>query len=399
MTESTERASFLALGAAAFMVSADARVIEPLLRVIADQFHASVGDASIIVSAYTLPYGLFQLVYGPLGDRIGKLRVMAIALVFFSVGTEACAFVPSLPVFALLRFLTGVAAAAIIPLSLAYIGDKSSYETRQASLGRFLSALMLGQILSVTVGGIFGQYISWHSIFILFGILSLGVSGLLWVQAGRYPEVTHPERKFGRQTFLPYGELMRNPASRLIVLSVSIEGFLFAGGNTYVGSSLKDRFDLSYFSIGILLAGFGVGGLVYSVSVKRLVYRLGEGGLLVVGAGLMCGSFVLIALLRDWREMIPLMGTMGLGFYCMHSTLQTKATEMAPGMRGTAVSLFAFGLFVGQSVGVWALGRVKESTGTYVTPFFIAGIGLLVLGLYLRTAFARFSKPSAGSSV
>jgi MFS family permease len=77
----------------------------------------------VIVSAYTIPYGLFQLVYGPLSDRIGKLKVITGAMAAFAVGTAACAFVPNIAILALLRFLTGMVAAGIIPVSLAYIGD------------------------------------------------------------------------------------------------------------------------------------------------------------------------------------------------------------------------------------------------------------------------------------
>ena len=84
------------LGAAAFMVIADARVINPLLHIIANEFGTGVGSAGIIISAYTIPYGLFQLVYGPLGDRIGKLKVMTAAMVAFAVGTAACALAPSI---------------------------------------------------------------------------------------------------------------------------------------------------------------------------------------------------------------------------------------------------------------------------------------------------------------
>src|SRR5436305_4558607 len=105
------------------MVQADARVIDPLLHVIASGFHSTPPAAAIVISSYALPYGLFQLLYGPIGDRIGKLRVMAACLALFSVGTFACAFVPNIPVFALLRFLPGVVAAAVIPMSLGYIGD------------------------------------------------------------------------------------------------------------------------------------------------------------------------------------------------------------------------------------------------------------------------------------
>ena len=78
--------------------------------------------------------------------RLGKVRVMATAFTLCALGTFACAFVPNAPGagikgLILLRFLTGIAAAAMIPLSIAYIGDKFPPEKRQATLGQFMSAL------------------------------------------------------------------------------------------------------------------------------------------------------------------------------------------------------------------------------------------------------------------
>jgi MFS family permease len=137
-----DRASLLVLGMAAFMVQADARVIDPLLHVIARDFQTTPPAAAIVISSYALPYGLFQLLYGPVGDRVGKLRVMAACLTVFSFGTFACAFVPNIPVFATLRFLTGVAAAAVVPMSLGYIGDKFPYQDRQIALARIMSAVL-----------------------------------------------------------------------------------------------------------------------------------------------------------------------------------------------------------------------------------------------------------------
>src|SRR5262245_52635950 len=176
---STERASLLVLGMAAFMVQADARVIDPLLHVVATDFQTTPPNAAIVISAYALPYGLFQLFYGPLGDRIVQLRVMARILALFAFGAVACACVPHLRVFAVLRFLTGVAPAAVVPMSLGYMGDKFPYETRQIALGRVMSALMMGQIMGSVLGGIFGEYLGWRNIFILFGIAAFAVSLLL----------------------------------------------------------------------------------------------------------------------------------------------------------------------------------------------------------------------------
>src|SRR5438046_10318616 len=86
-----ERASLLVLGMAAFMVQADARVIDPLLHVIGRYFHTNAPTAAVVISSYALPYGLFQLLYGPVGDRGGKIRVMATVLGVLLCGTSACA--------------------------------------------------------------------------------------------------------------------------------------------------------------------------------------------------------------------------------------------------------------------------------------------------------------------
>src|SRR4029079_686983 len=195
MSSSPDRASLLVLGAAAFMVQADARVIDPLLHVVASDFHITPPAAAIVISAFALTYGRFQRLYGPVGDRVGKIRVMAACLALFSFGTFACAFVPSIPVFAILRFLTGVAAAAVVPLSLGHIGDKFPYQGRQIALARFMSALMIGQIAGSTPGGIFGEYVGWRYIFVVFGVVALGVSVLLAREGRRFAEPRTPGKR------------------------------------------------------------------------------------------------------------------------------------------------------------------------------------------------------------
>jgi MFS transporter, YNFM family, putative membrane transport protein len=426
------RASLVVLGMAAFMVQGDARVIDPLLHVIARDFHTTPPSAAIVISSYALPYGLFQLFYGPLGDRIGKLRVMAACLSLFAFGTFACAFVPNLPIFAVLRFLTGVMAAAVVPLSLGYMGDKFPYETRQIALGRFMSALMMGQIMGSTLGGIFGQYLGWRNIFILFGIVSLLVSVLLAREGQRFPEPRKTNRKIGPSILAvplggsvifvgllgvlstglsrgleglgaclmiyalvtQYGGMLTRPNALLVLGTVLLEGVFVFGGLAYLASSLTDRFGVNYASAGLMVAGFGVGGLVYSFSVKRLVNRIGELGILLLGGTLLGVAFVSIGLMPAWQWFIPLVILLGMGYYTMHGTLQTRATELAPEARGTAVSLFAFFFFMGQATGPQLLGSILKSSG-YGPAFVTAGAGLFTVAVISRQMFALSKRKAA----
>jgi predicted MFS family arabinose efflux permease len=380
-----DRASLLIMGLAAFMVQADARVIDPLLHVVAHDFHTTPPNVAIVISSYALPYGLFQLLYGPIGDRVGKLRVMAVCLSLFSIGTFACAFVPSIPMFAILRFLTGVVAAAVIPMSLGYIGDKFPYQGRQIALGRFMSALMMGQIVGSTVGGLFGQYLGWRNVFVALGVAAFVVAILLAREGRRFPEPTNASRPL---TFLTqYGGIARRPGAPLVLGTVAIEGLFVFGGLAYLASSLTDRFGINYAYAGLMVAGFGCGGLIYSVSVKKLVTRIGELGVLILGGSLLGVGFVSIGLMPSWHWFIPAVVVVGMGYYTMHGTLQTRATELAPQARGAAISLFAFFFFLGQATGPQLLGAVVNVRG-YGPAFITAGIGLFVTAFGSRMLFA-----------
>jgi len=411
---------------AAFMVQADARVIDPLLHVVATEFRTTLPAAALVISAYALPYGLFQLLYGPVGDRVGKVRVIAACLAVFSFGTFACAFVPTIAVFALLRFLTGVAAAAVVPMSLGHIGDTFPYHERQIALGRFMSALMIGQIAGSTLGGLFGEYIGWRYVFVVFGIVSLAVSALIARDAGRLAEHRATASRLGPALLTvpagglllfagllgvaprawsmligasgvallvyalasQYRSLFKRPTAAIVLVTVMLEGVFVFGGLAYLASSLTDRFGVNYAYAGLMVAGFGCGGLIYSASVKRLVAGAGELGVLLLGGTLLGTAFVFIGVMPSWHWFVPAVVVLGMGYYTMHGTLQTRATELAPQMRGTAISLFAFFFFVGQALGPQLVGLILKSRG-YGPAFVVAGAGLFTTAAVSRTLFQR----------
>ncbi len=371
------------LSAAAFVVAADARVLDPLLPVIAHDFRIGVGTAGMLVTAYAVPYGLFQLVYGPLGDAVGKLRVVGVAMALFALGTAGCAFVHDFTLLAVLRFATGAAAAAVIPLSLAYIADSYMYAERQAALGKYMGAVVFGQVLGSSLGGVFGESFGWRNVFVVLALASLAVATLflsgaqaLFLQSASMPKQT-------------YWSLLAHSEARVVILAIFVEGFFFFGSFSYLGAFLRDTYFLSYVAIGLLLSGLGLGGLIYSVSVKALVQKLGESGLIAFGGALICASYLAIAFVRSWWLFVPLSVMMGLGLYMLHNTLQVRASELFPKARGTAVSMFAFAFFLGQGAGVAFFAPVVERFG-YAPCFVLSGLAIVTLTSWLT---GRFSAP------
>jgi predicted MFS family arabinose efflux permease len=90
----------------------------------------------------------------------------------------------------------------------------------------------------------------------------------------------------------------------------------------------------------------------------------------------------MLGLAADWGWGVLACALLGLGFYQLHNTLQTLATQMAPEARGTALSLFAFCFFLGQATGAGLGALVVDRTGADWL-FLAAGAGLPLLGLVL----------------
>ena len=370
--------AFFALAAAAFVSGANLRLFDALLPTIAEDFAVPVTTASVVVTAFTLAYGLFQIVHGPLGDNFGKLRIVGGAMLVAAVASLGCAFAPSLHALTWLRFATGIGAAAIVPLSLAWIGDNTPYEKRQATLGRFLGFVLLGQIIGPAFGGALAEFVSWREVFYVLAVVFLGVSVVLLVEDRKSRREPLPART-RTGVLRTYFDVLRDRWVRTVMLTVFLEGALFYGAFAYGGAYLKERFDLSYLMIGVLLAGFGVGGVTYSLLIRRLLARLGEKGFVLAGGLILFVCFLTLPLLPAWQATVPIFIAAGFGFYMFHNTLQTRATEMAPQARGTAIAVFAFSLFMGQASGVAAYGLLISAAG-YPWSFILAGVGLLLLG-------------------
>ena len=129
----------------------------------------------------------------------------------------------------------------------------------------------------------------------------------------------------------------------------------------------------------LVIAGTGIGGLIYGLSTRILVDRIGPARMPVVGGVLMAIGYGLFALpFLPWWSAVPFFVINGFGFFLMHGTFQAQATELAPCARGSAVSLFACSLFAGHALGPVLMGTALHLFGTTgAVTLFAVGIGLL----------------------
>jgi predicted MFS family arabinose efflux permease len=367
----------LLLAIAAFASQAMVRVVDTLLPQIAADFMITVGTASIIVTVYAIAHGVFVFVAGPIGDRFGKPAMVTVACAISAVTVLACGLAQSLPGLAIARFASGMTVAWIVPLGLAFVADIVPEEKRQQVLARYMSGQILGQLFGQAAGGLIGDHIGWRGVFILLAAAFALVAGALAWQLLSKPlkHFSEPARPNKRRIVTDYAAVFSNPWARVVLLTVFFEGMFSFGIFAFVGADLHSRLGLSLTSIGAIVALFAVGGLIYGAMAGPLVKWMGPVGLAIAGGGFVgCGFFVLAVQTHWWSAPVAV-AAIGIGFYMLHSTLLTNATQMCPHIRGTAVAVFGATLYLGQTVGVALSGMVVDGLGTPV--IFLAGAVLM----------------------
>ena len=135
-----------ALAAACFASMASMRLCDAMLPALGADFQLGAAQTAGAISVFAIAYGLLQLLAGPLGDRLGKARVVGAAALACGLAGFGAALAGSWPWLLLCRGLMGATAAGIVPLTLAWIGDQVPWDRRQVALARLLSWTVTGMM-------------------------------------------------------------------------------------------------------------------------------------------------------------------------------------------------------------------------------------------------------------
>jgi predicted MFS family arabinose efflux permease len=380
------------LAIASFFSGAALRICDGLLPRLAGDFAITPGIAGRVVLAFAVAYGLSQLLFGPLGDRYGKARVMCVALFACAAASLACALAPGFDALVRLRVFWGMAAAGVIPLAIAWIGDAVPYEQRQATLARLLTGTLSGMTAGQLAGGLFADStLGWRG---AFGTLCAGyvvVSLLLLARLRSIPSAP-AVRGGGRFAFaLQFAAVLAVPWARVVLASVLVEGIFLLGPLAFLPSYLHQRFGLSLAAASALIALYALGGVVYTLVARHVVRRLGERRMVLAG-GVVMGLGFAAWYATPWAWLAaPVALAVGFGTYLFHNTLQTHATQMAPATRGTGMALFAFCFFIGQAIGVTLAGYAYDHAGA-LPLLLVPAVALPVAGFLFSRALLRRAK-------
>lgn len=365
------------LAVAGFASTFAGRAIEPLVGVLARDLRSDPHTVALLSTAFALPYALIQPILGPVGDSLGKERVIAVCLGILTLALAGCALSGDLTVLFGLRILAGAAAGGVIPLALALMGDRIPLQGRQVAIGRFLVAVILGQLSGSTFAGLIEADVGWKGVFaITAAIAALGcaaaILGFEWAAGAA------PKRFALGEAVTRYRTIVAIPRARVLFAAVFIEAIAVFGIFPHLAPLIEARGEGGPREAGLALAGFAAGGLLYSAFVALLLRFLGMRRMLIGGGAICAGALLVIGSAASWQVDCAALVALGLGFYMLHNTFQVQVTEVAPTARASAVSLHAFSFFCGQALGVAILGVALQGLGQFTA---LALCALVILGV------------------
>jgi predicted MFS family arabinose efflux permease len=355
------------------------RAVDPVVPKIALDLGIDVKTAALLSSAFTFPYAIMQPALGTIADFFGKTRLMNASLAAVVTTTLVCAFASNFPLLVIMRIIAGMCAGGIFPVGVAIVGDLVPVHERQVAIGRLLAVGLTGNLIGAVISGAIGDLLGWRGVFFAIGGFGLVVAVIAFF-AFRGMSVGKPRPFNLAAAAAGFKGVLADPRAKVCFGSVFFEGIIIHGMFPYVALLLLASGQTHSSYAGIVIAGFGLGGILFSLALPVLVVRISERQLMLSGAAVAAIAFILIALNMAWYIQAAVFVLFGLGFYMLHNCIQVHVTDLTQTARGATLSMHSSAFFTGQAIGPIYYGYAFGHFGVSAPPLLGAGV-ILIIGL------------------
>lgn len=362
--------SRIALYAGGFLGPLGGGVVTVLIPELRHELQTTTTGAAATLTVYLVPFALLQLVSGTLGERLGLGRTIRTAYVVYAAASVGVALSSALEPFLALRALQGCANAFTTPLLVAALAEMTPAPTLGRAMGTFASVQTAGIVFAPLVGGAAGA-IDYRLAFLVPAVVALLLA------TARLP---HREPREHVPT-------LRSALTRRTRL---LAGFAFLGYLSTLGMAFlvalraADDFGVAAGARGLLLAGFGVAGVLAGRAIGGVVDRLGPMRVLTTGA-FACAAVLPLSGVAGSAALLALTWTAaGLASQMLWGTVYTLAVGAAPGNRAGAVSIVGACRFAGNAASPLVWLPLYHWHGWL--PFAAAGAVMAALALGARAS-------------
>jgi MFS family permease len=353
-------------------------VLVPQLR---DAFDTTTAHVALAIPAYLIPFAALQLVSGTVGELLGRRKAVRAGYLAYAVFCLCAALAPTIGVFLACRAAQGVANAFITPLLLAGLADVVDKRRLGRSVGTFAAVQTSAIVLAPLTGGLLGS-VDWRLVFLVPAAVAAVLALIV-------PADAEPVHAAGRPR-------LRALATRKVALlcGAGFTGFAgLAGLGFIVALRLEDAFGLDSIGRGVVLAGFGLAGMLSGRAAGAAADRFGRITVVLWGAVV---SAVLLALLGFAGTVLAtgaLWFAVGATSSLVWAGLNTLVVEAVPENRAGATSVFGAFKFAGSAAAPLMFLPLYQADPR--AAFIAAGVAALAAAAFtraLRVSTARSTR-------
>lgn len=366
-------------------------IVPVLFAVLMGAFGVNRAVLSLVVPAYMFPYAAVQLLSGGVSDLTSRRNSLLFGFGGFGFATVFAGLAPNFELFLLSQILQGATNAFTSPLVMALLGDVTPSHRTGRAIGYFNTSTLAGTMVAPLMGGFLGD-LSWRVPFVVIGVLNWALTLWLIIWFRRYGKLV-PRRERGHSLRGEIREMASALGPQIIVLAAlsfltsnAVRGavYLFAD---YLGQA----FGTSVSSAGVVLATFGLGGLIVGPFSGFLMERFG----IFRGVAV---STIGIALSLMLMGAAPSPEAFALGNFLLGASstlgwtgLSTLTVTLTPLHRGAASSLFGSARFFAMAISPLWFTSLYQSVATSSIFYVSAASALLLLAplAYLRSYRSR----------
>jgi MFS transporter, DHA1 family, multidrug resistance protein len=365
------------------------------------QIGESLGEADenrrqLVIPAYMMGFGIFQLVFGPLADRFGRKPPLLAGMAIYGAAALSAYFVTDFNTLVALRFLQGAGAAASAVIAIALVRDCFVGDQMAKTLSLVFMVIMLSPILAPGLGQFLMKFMNWRALFVFMAVFCAVIAAWLIV---RMPETLKPEhrRAFTFKSIVEgFGIVFGNRISLSYIMGTAmlfggLMGFLTSSQQIYVKHFGVGDWFPALFAAGGAVSAFG--GFLNSQLVTKYGMRTLSHGAQWVFFGI---SVVTLALgLLNAMPLVlffALMCMIFLTFNFIMSNFGALAMMPLGEVAGTAASTQGFlQMVVGSALGT-VIGQFYNGT---TVPLALGLTLLSAAGILIVSFGARASAPHA----
>ncbi|MET0265561.1 MAG: MFS transporter [Duganella sp.] len=353
--------------------------VQPLMPLLAHEFHLSAAQSSMALSISTGALALSLLASSVLSERLGRKPLMVAAMAVAAMMTVLCAFAHNYQQLLVMRALLGVALGGMPAIAMAYLGEEIEPTSLGLSMGLYICGSAFGGMAGRVITSVLSDHLSWR-----LAVGMVGVAGLLaaWEFWRSLPASRHFVSAGGGWRALPAGFSLHfsdRGMPWLFALAFLLMGAFVSLYNYIAYRLLGAPFGLSQSLVGTVSFLYLL-GIYSSVWAGRLADRFGRRHVLWAVMALMLAGLLLT--LSNW---LPLMlvgvALFTYGFFATHSVASSWVGRRALRHKALASALYLFFYYLGSSVVGWASGLMWGHSGWPGVVLVLAaslGLGLLV---------------------